>query len=515
MTDRLFINGDFHTLHSTLPRCRWIAVKDGIIRYMGTGSVPSAFRTAADDIADLQGKSVLPGFIDPHLHFRALAESLVTPSLGPDSGIRTIGDIADNIKAVAKNVAAGKWLRASGYNEVYLAEKRHPDRSDLDKAAPAHPVKLTHRSGHAHVLNSLALSRIGISKETDDPPEGIIERDYETGDPTGLLWGLNDYLSARIPEIDDTQLAQGVALANEKLLSRGITSFQDASPRNGRKRWEWFASLKQNGCLTPRVAMMVGWDGFEQLEKEGFGRWASENRLAVRGVKIRLDETSGTLYPDVSTLKERVLAIHQSGYQAIIHAIEPPAIDAAADAIAYALKRAPSPDHRHRIEHASVCPPDLTEKLSRLGVMVTSHPAFIFASGDRYLKTVPGDQLPYLYPIASLLNAGIGVSAASDAPIADINPITAIYSAVTRHSETGKPVTAEEGITLDSALRLFTQAPAAALFQEERKGALSLGKLADFVVLSENPFGIPESRIKDIEVVATAIGGRIVWPEEP
>jgi len=514
MTDRLFINGNFLTLTPTLPRCRWVAVKDGIIRYLGTGSVPQAFQAAAIDIVDLRGKTVLPGFIDPHLHFRALAESLATPSLDPKDGVRSIADITGIIRSAAKRSQPGKWLRASGYNEVYLAEERHPDRRDLDEAAPQHPVKLTHRSGNAHVLNSLGLAIAGIDSRTDDPVGGIIERHYETGDPTGVLWGLNDYLSARISDIDDKQLSHGVSLANEELLSHGITSFQDASPRNGRKRWKWFEDLKDSACLRPRVAMMVGWDGFEQLKEGRFGSWASENRLCIRGVKIKLDETSGALHPDLDTLKKRVLDIHLSGYQAIIHAIEPPAIDAAAEAIAHALNNDPRSDHRHRIEHASVCPPDLMAKLSRLGVMVTSHPAFIYASGDRYLKTVPDDQLPYLHPIASFINAGIGVSAASDAPIAGTNPMTALYSAVTRRSETGKPVLAEEGIALDLALQLFTRMPAAAMRQEDRKGTIVLEKLADLVVLSENPFEVPESKIRDIDIAMTIIGGDIVWRAE-
>ncbi|MEE8398978.1 MAG: amidohydrolase [Desulfobacterales bacterium] len=493
------------------PKGEWVAVGEGQILSIGNGRPPGRYHTPHTRILDLQGKAVLPGFIDAHLHFRALAESLSILSLKPDSGIRSITDIEDSIRRQTQTVPPGTWIRAGGYNEAYLTETRHPTRWDLDKAAPHHPVKLTHRSGHAHVLNSLGLTLTGITRETDEPPEGIIDRDMETGEPNGIFWGLNDFLSKKIPPIDEGMLARGADRANHKLLSCGITSFQDASPRNDRSRWQWFEGLKADGRIKSRITMLMGLDGLKQHREEGFSTDIVPAHLSMGGVKIVIDETTGSLNPSREDLKEIILSIHEAGYQVALHAIETSAIEAAADAIAHALEVSPRKDHRHRIEHCSVCPPALVERITTLGVMVVTHPAFLYHSGDRYLKTVPDDQQPDLYPIGSLLRKGVAVAAASDAPIVDVTPLSGMYSAVTRMTETGKILGAEECISPYHALELYTLLAAMSAFEEETKGTLSPGKLADLVVLSDNPLAVPEETIKDIEVEMTIVGGEVVW----
>lgn len=511
MTELLLTNGDVLTMDPANPNGRWVAVGNGRILSIGDGEAPGRYRTPRTRVIDLEGKTVLPGFIDAHLHFRALAESLITLSLKPDSGIRSITDIENCIHSHAQMVSPGTWIRAGGYDDTYLNERRHPTRQDLDKAAPHHPVKLTHRSGHAHVLNSLGLTLAGITRETDDPPEGIIDRDMETGEPNGTLWGLNNFLSKRIPPVDQETLARGARRANRKLLSYGITSFQDASPRNNRDRWHWFEDLKADSTIKSRITVLVGLDGLKQHQEEPFTTDVNPADLSVGGVKIIIDETTGSLNPSSHDLKEMILPIHRAGYQVALHAIEAPAVEAAVEALDHALKVSPRKDHRHRIEHCSVCPPALVERIASLGVMVVTHPAFLYYSGDRYLKTVPGNQQPDLYPIGSLRRAGIGVAAASDSPIVDANPLSGIYSAVTRMAETGKLLRAEEGISPLQALELYTLGSAMSAFEEKTKGTLSPGKLADFVVLSDNPLTVPEETIKDIGVEMTIIGGEVVY----
>ena len=511
MTDLLLVNGTILTMDPHPSAGNAIAVRDGKIFALGDRSHLETVTSAHTGIIDLKGRTILPGFIDAHLHFRALAESLVAISLEPQSGIRSISDILNRICQETQKLPPGTWIRAGGYNEIYLAEKRHPDRLDLDKAAPLHPVKLTHRSGHAHVLNSLGLKLARIYRETDDPLEGIIDRNLDTGEPTGVLWGLNDFLSQRIPEIGEKLLLQGVKQAEQKLLSFGITSFQDASPRNNRKRWQWYEGLKDRGQLKPRTTMMVGIEGLKEHEAEAYSGRIDANDLCLSGVKIVIDETTGSLHPDLETLKEMINAIHQAGHQVALHAIEPSAIEAAGEALSCALNIFPRKGHRHRIEHCSVCPPELIQKIASLGVMVTTHPAFLYYSGDRYLKTVPVNQQAHLYPIASLFRAGIVVVAASDAPIVNAIPIPGIYSAVTRLSETGNVILKNEALPPEKALQMYTLNPAMALFQEKTKGTVSPGKLADFAVLSDNPLTVPENSIKDLTVVMTIIGGEIVW----
>lgn len=510
-TDLLLYNGEVVTLDPANPQCHWVAVSGGKILKTGTGHPTAAYISDAAHVVDLNGKTALPGFIDAHLHFRALSESHVTLDLSPQAGIRSISDINSRIHTETKNTPTDGWIRASAYNEVCLTDRRHPNRWDLDAASPDHPVKLTHRSGHAHVLNSRGLAFVGIGIETDDPPGGIIDRDLETGEPTGILWELGGLLSERIPPIDEAALIQGTAMADEQLLSYGITSFQDASARNDRDRWEWFESLKANGALKPRATIMLGWEGFQQFKESPFMPHLSASDLCFKGVKLIVDETTGSVFPEQNELSKMVAEIHRAGFQAALHAIEPPAIKAAIKAISNAIKAADRNDHRHRIEHCSVCPPWLIRELADFGVWVTTHPGFLYYSGDRYLETVPKSQKPYLYPIGSLIKAGIPVCAASDGPIVDINPLAGIYAAVTRKTESGSAVISEEAIAPFRAIEMSTRLPAMASFQEMTKGVIAQDMLADFAILSDNPLTVSADKIKEIVVEMTVIGGKTVW----
>ncbi len=219
-------------------------------------------------ILDCAGKTLLPGFIDAHCHVHAYAESLTSLNLSPRANIHSIPDIRDRIRALCQNLPPGTWIRGKAYNEFYLAEKRHPNRRDLDAAAPLHPVKLTHRSGHAHVLNSLALKMAAIDEETGDPPGGLIDRDL-SGLPTGILYGCGSYLAKKIPALEDEDLERGIGLVDQKLISYGITSIQDASSVNGPDSWRRFEKWKIKGILRPRVTMMAGVNAFLDSDLQG------------------------------------------------------------------------------------------------------------------------------------------------------------------------------------------------------------------------------------------------------
>ena len=228
-------------------------------------------------------------------------------------------------------------------------------------------------------------------------------------------------------------------------------------------------------------------------------------------MKIILDETTGHLQPAQSELNEMVLRIHQAGFQACLHAVEEKTVEAACSAIEYALQKLPKSDHRHRIEHCSVCPPSLAKRLAALGIMVVTQPSFIYYSGDRYLQTVPAEELKHLYPIRTLLKSGVKVAASSDCPIAPANPLIGIYAATSRMTETGETVLPEEKITPEEALRMYGENAARATFEEGMKGSISPGKLADLVVLNGDPTKVPINEIKDLEVEMTILNGEIVW----
>ena len=211
-------------------------------------------------------------------------------------GIDSIGANRRGWSTSCRERAPGAWS-GKGYDEFHLAERRHPCRWDLDAVAPGHPVKLTHRSGHAHVLNSLALKLAGITIESGDPPGGMIDRALDTGEPTGILYGMGGYLARIIPPIDEEELEYGLSLVNERLLSCGITSVQDATAHNDLREWRRFERWKAHGMLKPRITMMMGLAGFDEWKSQAFSSFLGEDHLRLGPVKIIVDEVTGSLHP--------------------------------------------------------------------------------------------------------------------------------------------------------------------------------------------------------------------------
>jgi hypothetical protein len=514
MPDLILFNANVMTMDPLYPKAEGVLIKNGKILSATTNDSLKKWHEPKATKIDCKGKTILPGFIDTHLHLHALAETHVTLNLEPRRDVRSISDIQSKIKEASQKLPSGTWIRGRGYNEFHLAEKRHPNRWDLDQVTSEHPIKLTHRTGHAHVLNSLALQMVGISIETPDPSDGLIDRDVNTAEPTGILFRMGDFLSRKIPPLENDQLDKGMLIANDQLLSMGITSIQDASSHNGIDQWRMFHRWKEKGFLKPRVTMMLGTESFSAYRKEDFESQMDKNQLRLCGVKIIIDETTGHLRPVQSELNEMVLRIHQAGFQACLHAVEERAVEAACFAIEDALKKLPRSDHRHRIEHCSVCPPSSAKRLAALGIMVVTQPSFIYYSGDRYLRTVPAEALKHLYPIRTLLECGVNVAASSDSPIAPANPIMGIYAAASRMAETREAVLPEETITPEDALRMYGENSARATFDEGLKGSISPSKLADLIMLSADPTKVPINELKDIKVEMTILNGEVVW-EKP
>jgi len=505
--DLILYNANVLTLDERRPRAQLVAVEGGRIAWVGGNDDLKELEGRKGRKIDCQGKTLIPGFNDAHCHISAFASSLLSVDCSPSS-VSSIADIQALIREQAQKIAPGFWIRAMGYNEFYLAEKRHPNRWNLDKAAPHHPVKLTHRSGHACVLNSLALSLAGISAASPEPPGGLIDRDLESGEPNGLLFEMEADIDKVIPALSEAEFEKGIRLANEKCLSLGITSLQDATVHNGLREWQTFHRLREKGDLVPRLSLMMGTDA---IVASGFSPRYGDDGMRLGAAKIVLDETRGRFHPSPEELEEQVLRAHQAGFQVAIHAIEEGAVEAAAHSLERALAQAPKRDHRHRIEHCSVCPPPLLKRLRDARIIVVTQPAFIYYSGERYLATVAPEQLPWLYPIGSFIKMGLMPAAGSDSPVVPNNPLVGIYAAVTRKAESGDELIVEEQISPFEALKMYTQAAAYASFEEEAKGSIAVGKLADLALLSADPTAVSPDEIKKIRVEMTIVDGRIVW----
>ena len=254
-----------------------MAVRGDRIMWVGSNSDLAGLRGPRTRAIDCRGQTVVPGFIDSHCHVLAYAASLLAVDCRPQS-VSSTADIQSALRERARLTGPGEWVRGAGYSEFDLDEGRHPSRRDLDEAVPDHPVRLNHRSGHACVLNSVALASAGLSRETPDPAAGVIERDLETGEPTGLIMEMDEYLEAVMPPREDAEIRRAVQLASQRLVSAGITSVQDATHTNSVERWDALSRLKSDGTLAPRVTMLAGSDPSGLPAPPGAAIWLGRRR---------------------------------------------------------------------------------------------------------------------------------------------------------------------------------------------------------------------------------------------
>jgi predicted amidohydrolase YtcJ len=452
----------------------------------------------------------VPGFNDAHCHIFSFIRKRLSLDLSPPS-VSSIVDIKTVIWHKAKTTPPGQWITGTDYNEFYLTEKRHPTRWDLDEVAPEHPVVLAHRSLHACVLNSLALPLAGITRETPEPPGALIGRDLN-GEPTGLLLEMLGYIREKVlPPLTEAELARGLALVNQNYLSQGITSLQDATVVNSFSRWQKYYHYKKTGQLKSRISMIPGVAALSEFQEAGLRSRSGDAQLRLGAIKIIPTEVSGELFPEQPQLNQQVLEAHQAGFQVAIHAVRQSTVEAATIALEYAQRRLPQAGRRHRIEHCSECPPHLIERLKKLEVVIATQPPFLYYGGERYLAMVPAEQLQWLYRFRALLDAGLSVAASSDSPVVPDNPLVGVYGAVTRRTESGQQLLPGESISAHQALVMYTLNAAYASFEENIKGSISPGKLADLVLLSGDPTQVSPEEIKEIKVEMTIIGGKIVW----
>jgi len=508
--DIILQNASVITLEPGQPRVEAVAIKGDSILLVASREEVESLNGAGTRVIDCQGKTVVPGFNDAHCHIFSFVRQLLSLDLSPAS-VSSIGDIKAVIRRQAQNAPSGEWITGTDYNEFYLAEKRHPNRWDLDEVAPNHPVLLTHRSLHACVLNSRALSLAGITSETPEPTGGIMDRDLNTGEPNGLLFEMVGYLRERVlPPLSETEIRKGINLVSQHYLSLGITSVQDATVVNDFRRWETINRMKKAGGLKSRVSMMLGIEALPEFQERGITFGSGDNQLRLGAIKIMLHEATGEQQPPQSELNSQVSYTHQAGFQVAIHAIEQSSVEAAIIALENNQSQFGS-GKRHRIEHCSQCPPRLLERLCRLEAVVVTQPPFLYYSGERYLSTLPAGQLKWLYRIGAFHRSGLMVAGSSDSPVVPANPLVGMYAAVTRLAESGQRILPGEGISPGEALAMYTTNGAYVSFEEAIKGSLAPGKLADIVILSDDPLKYPPDRMMDIGVELTIIGGEVVW----
>ncbi|MCH8744300.1 MAG: amidohydrolase [Chloroflexi bacterium] len=532
--DLILCNARAITLNPRQPLAQAVAIAGESIQAVGGSREIQALASAKTQVVDCRGLTLLPGFIDAHCHLLALAGSLTGVDCSPEA-VKSVADLQLTLRQRADATPHGQWIRGYGYDDTSLLENRHPTRHDLDQAAPRHPVRLDHRSGHAVVLNSLGLELAGIRQDTLDPLDGVIDREPGSGDPTGLLFEMSGFLRERLRGWrSEESHRQGIAQLNQKLLACGITSVQDAGPHNGMARWCAFQELVSSGQLDCRLTMMVGADQLAEFAAAGMSFGSGDRRLMLGAAKIMLTMTTGAMQPDLAALTDLVRQAHTAGFPVAIHAIEQDAVAAAAQALiaapaavsddsigekipaASSNVKIPVDRQVDRIEHCSECPPQVLELVRRSGATVVTQPGFVYWNGDRYLEQVDASLLPHLYPIGSLHRAGVPVAFSSDSPVIDPNPWPGICASVTGMTKAGSVLNPnlagpDRQIGALAALRMYTLAGAMAEGTHPLKGSIKPGKLADLILVDDDPLGVAAERLKDISAVLTVIGGRIAW----
>lgn len=495
------------TIDPRQPHAECVAIAAGEILAVGTRDEIRPFIGPHTRRFSCEWRTILPGCIDPHLHLFAWASRACGADL---SGARSITDIRNALSARLSRTAGDGWLRGYGYDEFCLRKRRHPTRHDLDAVTADRPIIVRHRSGHAAVLNSLALSRVGITAHRGSR-QGVIERDAH-GEPTGIIYEMEAFLRKVLPRPDAAEFQTGLRAVSHELLRHGICAFHDAGANNTLRTVRQFSDLVEEGVLHSRPTVMLGMSGFSELtdakREAGIG---TANRVRIGSVKIMLHESGGHLDPPPDELAEMVWQVHRRGLQVAIHAVEEASVCVAIDAIQHAQSRLPRSDHRHRIEHCSLCPPTFLDSLAESGCAVVMQPGFIHFYGDEYLAEVGRDVHPWLYRTQSFFDRGIPVAAGSDCPVAPQNPWLAVHAAITRQTRSGAVVNPEEAVSLGKALALWTRAAAWMGFDEKQAGCLAPGLRADVLVLNCDVTRLAPEDLGNVAVDTTIIDGRPVY----
>ena len=409
-------------------------------------------------------------------------------------------------------------------------EKRQPNRWDLDEAAPDNPVMLIRTCVHMIAVNSKALELAGITRDTPDPEGGKIVRDPATGEPTGILQETAQALVKNIiPPYKKADLLQAIKLMSNKYSSQGITSSGDGSTLlNIEDEMAAWYEAKVSGALGVRTNLMMGPDIAGKMlalgVKSGFG----DNMLRLGSVKMFSDggvsggtaalstpychdpSLSGILYMTQEEVDQKIKTAHEADCQISIHAIGDRAIAMVLSAFEKALKAYPRQNHRHRIEHCQVCPSHLQQKVVDLGLIPVMQPSFFYRLGNQHIVNLGRERVAYEFPVKSMLAKGAIVVGSSDRPVIDGNPTYSLYTAVTRKTDSGDNVGTAECVSVAEALRMNTLAGAYATFEENIKGSVEAGKLADLIVLSADPEKIDPEELLNLKVEMTMLGGKVV-----
>ncbi|UCG70569.1 MAG: amidohydrolase [Thermoplasmata archaeon] len=529
--DLVLLGGKIITMDRTFTITEAIAAWRGIIIGVGSDDEIRDLMGPDTQVLNLEGKTVVPGFNDSHMHPLIYGMDLLKVNCGSPPN-HSIKEILGKIRNAAKKTPPGIWINCSEYKHLFLKEKRPITRWDLDQVAPDNPVLLP--TIHALSLNSRALELAGITKETPDPEGGHIEKDPNTGEPTGLVFekAVKPVLALIPPPVRE-DYSKALGLVSKQLLQEGITSVQEAGGVEDFENpvlFRAYQDARRAGVLRVRTSVMMTVHSSEdsrQVKDFGFYTGFGDEWLRIGPIKTfidgsftmrkaaiyppAVDESLGTLVLQKEELLEIVKDFHHLGWQICAHAQGDRGIELLLDAYEVALNELPRPNHRHRIEHSGITTPAIQKRYKTLGIVVASQPNLIHFYGSNFPFYGP-ERMRWIYPFKTLLDQGIVVSGGSDCRATPFPPRLGMWSAVNRvEKNSGEVLVPEERVSVKDALNMFTINGAYASFEENVKGSIEPGKYADMVVLDQDPLSIDVDQLKYITVLFTILGGEIVY----
>lgn len=523
--DQIVVNAKVYTQDEQQPRAEALAVIGERLLAVGSTERIKALATRRTKVIDAEGMTVVPGFIDAHTH---PADSGVSELMFVDCNRPAVGDIQKAMRERAAKTAAGQWVVGFKFDDTKL--KDGPlTRQHLDTAVPDHPARVLHRGGHTAIVNSAVFKQLGVTKDTPDPEGGKFGKG-SNGELTGFCAETALKMVDRItrtPAVGPKERQAGVKLISEMMSAAGLTSVHDAQAN--KDDLTAYQDALAAGEMRFRVYMLVVPELLVDLQKAGVRPRMGSDRLRIGGVKLFCDGSAsertmrmsqpyvgrpndyGILVTTQDKLNEAVLSAHQAGFQVGTHANGDVAIEMVLTAYELAQRLSPRPGVRHRIEHCTLINEELLKRIAAAGVIPTPFYTYVYYHGDKWAQ-YGQERVRSMFAHRSFLDHGIKVAGASDYVPGPFEPLMAIQSMVTRTDYAGRVWGENQRVSVDEALKICTLHGAYASYDEKDKGSLTAGKLADFVMLADDPHTVDPGKIKDIRVVRTVVGGQTVYP---
>ena len=528
--DIIIVNGTVHTLDPLNPSVQAVAILSNRIIATGTDKDVKTLAGPRTRIIDAKKQLVLPGFNDAHVHFLGGGFQLSSVNL---RDANTPEEFAARIAQFAAKLPAGRWITGGDWDHQRWTDPKLPTRDLIDRFTPNTPVFVSRLDGHMALANSVALRLAGVTRETMDPPGGLIVRDPKTGEPTGILKdAAMSFVWKVVPEAGLEEKLNAGRAASEHAATLGVTSVQDVSAGSDVGIYQ---TLLDRGELKTRIYAVSPLPAWERLARTGVRAHFGSEMLRVGGLKGFSDGSLGSttalffepyedapntsglagdeMFPEGAMLN-RVRDADRAGLQVMIHAIGDRANDFVLAMFEQVARENGDRDRRFRIEHAQHLRRQDIPRFSRDKVIASMQPYHAIDDGRWAEKRIGRDRATTTYAFRSLLDSGVTLALGTDWTVAPLDPMQTLYAAVTRRTLDGKNLNGwipEQKITIEEAVRAYTIGSAYAEFQESVKGTITPGKLADLVILSRNIFKIDPKEIEKVTVVMTVMDGRVVY----